>query len=83
MQNQSKESKIDVRIIVSGLNIAQYVSKAVNNIQGSKSYKMNMVMSIGMSMGESMSLDMSLNGDITYLNRMTVLTWKRRFPTRK
>ena len=38
MQNQSKESKIDVRIIVSGLNIAQYVSKAVNNIQLEKNY---------------------------------------------
>jgi predicted nuclease with TOPRIM domain len=32
MENQNHESKIDVRIIVSGLDIAQLVSKAVNNI---------------------------------------------------
>ena len=32
MENGSHESKIDVRIIVSGLDIAQLVSKAVNNI---------------------------------------------------
>lgn len=33
MENESHESKIDVRIIVGGLDIAQLVSKAVNNIQ--------------------------------------------------
>ena len=38
MENQSHESKIDVRIIVSGLDIAQLVSKAVNNIQLENDY---------------------------------------------
>ena len=33
MENENHESKIDVRIIVQDLNIAQLVSKAVNNIQ--------------------------------------------------
>ena len=32
MENETNESKIDVRIIVQGLDIAQLVSKAVNNI---------------------------------------------------
>lgn len=32
MENENHESKIDVRIIVQGLDIAQLVSKAVNNI---------------------------------------------------
>ena len=32
MVNENHESKIDVRIIVQGLDIAQLVSKAVNNI---------------------------------------------------
>ncbi len=38
MEDQNHESKIDVRIIVSGLDIAQLVSKAVNNIQLENDY---------------------------------------------
>ena len=38
MENESHESKIDVRIIVQDLNIAQLVSKAVNNIQLERDY---------------------------------------------
>ncbi|MBQ6098591.1 MAG: hypothetical protein IJL02_01850 [Methanobrevibacter sp.] len=38
MENVNHESKIDVRIIVSGLDIAQLVSKAVNNIQLENDY---------------------------------------------
>lgn len=38
MQNDTQESKIDVRIIVGGLDIAQLVSKAVNNIQLENDY---------------------------------------------
>ncbi len=38
MENESHESKIDIRIIVSGLDIAQLVSKAVNNIQLERDY---------------------------------------------
>lgn len=38
MKNESHESKIDVRIIVSGLDIAQLVSKAVNNIHLENDY---------------------------------------------
>lgn len=38
MANENHESKIDVRIIVSGLDIAQLVSKAVNNIQLENDY---------------------------------------------
>jgi predicted nuclease with TOPRIM domain len=38
MENENHESKIDVRIIVSGLDIAQIVSKAVNNIQLENDY---------------------------------------------
>lgn len=38
MENSNQESKIDVRIIVSGLDIAQLVSKAVNNIQLENDY---------------------------------------------
>ena len=38
MENGNQETKIDVRIIVSGLDIAQLVSKAVNNIQLEKDY---------------------------------------------
>ncbi len=38
MENDSHESKIDVRIIVGGLDIAQLVSKAVNNIQLENDY---------------------------------------------
>ena len=38
MENENHETKIDVRIIVSGLDIAQLVSKAVNNIQLEKDY---------------------------------------------
>ena len=38
MQNDTHESKIDVRIIVGGLDIAQLVSKAVNNIQLENDY---------------------------------------------
>ena len=38
MQNENHESKIDVRIIVGGLDIAQLVSKAVNNIQLENDY---------------------------------------------
>ena len=33
MENETNESKIDVRIIVQGLDVAQMVSKAVGNIQ--------------------------------------------------
>ena len=33
MHDESNESKIDVRIIVSNLEIAEIISKAVNNIQ--------------------------------------------------
>ena len=38
MNSENHESKIDVRIIVSGLDIAQLVSKAVNNIQLDNDY---------------------------------------------
>ena len=38
MESETHESKIDVRIIVGGLDIAQLVSKAVNNIQLEKDY---------------------------------------------
>lgn len=38
MENENHESKIDVRIIVQDLNIAQLVSKAVNNIQLESDY---------------------------------------------
>ena len=38
MENESHESKIDVRIIVQDLNVAQLVSKAVNNIQLERDY---------------------------------------------
>lgn len=38
MENETHESKIDVRIIVGGLDIAQLVSKAVNNIQLENDY---------------------------------------------
>ncbi|WP_458453298.1 hypothetical protein [Methanobrevibacter sp.] len=38
MNNEDHESKIDVRIIVGGLDIAQLVSKAVNNIQLENDY---------------------------------------------
>ena len=38
MQEENHDSKIDVRIIVSGLDIAQLVSKAVNNIQLENDY---------------------------------------------
>ena len=38
MEAENHESKIDVRIIVSGLDIAQLVSKAVNNIQLENDY---------------------------------------------
>ncbi len=38
MANENHESKIDVRIIVQGLDIAQIVSKAVNNIQLERDY---------------------------------------------
>lgn len=38
MENENQESKIDVRIIVGGLDIAQLVSKAVNNIQLENDY---------------------------------------------
>ncbi len=38
MESENHESKIDVRIIVDGLNIAQLVSKAVNNIQLERDY---------------------------------------------
>ncbi len=38
MENENHESKIDIRIIVSGLDIAQLVSKAVNNIQLERDY---------------------------------------------
>ena len=38
MENDNHESKIDVRIIVQGLDVAQLVSKAVNNIQLENDY---------------------------------------------
>ncbi len=38
MQDDNHESKIDVRIIVSGLDVAQLVSRAVNNIQLENDY---------------------------------------------
>lgn len=38
MTGETHESKIDVRIIVQGLDIAQLVSKAVNNIQLERDY---------------------------------------------
>lgn len=38
METETHESKIDVRIIVSGLDIAQLVSKAVNNIYLERDY---------------------------------------------
>lgn len=38
MEAENHETKIDVRIIVSGLDIAQLVSKAVNNIQLERDY---------------------------------------------
>ena len=41
MQNNAHESKIDIRIIVSGMDIAQIVSKAVNNIQLEQDYNIS------------------------------------------
>ena len=38
MENETNESKIDVRIIVQGLDIAQMVSKAVSNIRLERDY---------------------------------------------
>ena len=38
MENENHESKIDVRIVVQGLDIAQMVSKAVGNIQLERDY---------------------------------------------
>ena len=38
MENENHESKIDVRIIVKDLDIAQVVSKSVNNIQLERNY---------------------------------------------
>ena len=38
MENENHESKIDVRIIVQGLDVAQMVSKAVGNIQLESDY---------------------------------------------
>ena len=38
MENENHDSKIDVRIIVQDLNVAQLVSKAVNNIQLERDY---------------------------------------------
>ena len=38
MENENHESKIDVRIIVQGLDVAQMVSKAVGNIQLENDY---------------------------------------------
>lgn len=38
VESENQESKIDVRIIVGGLDIAQLVSKAVNNIQLENDY---------------------------------------------
>lgn len=38
MENETHESKIDVRIVVQGLDIAQMVSKAVGNIQLERDY---------------------------------------------
>ena len=38
MESENHESKIDVRIIVQGLDVAQLVSKAVNNIQLEQDY---------------------------------------------
>lgn len=38
MENNDHESKIDVRVVVQGLDIAQLVSKAVNNIQLERDY---------------------------------------------
>ena len=38
MENETPESKIDVRIVVQGLDVAQMVSKAVSNIQLENDY---------------------------------------------
>ncbi len=38
MENENNDSKIDVRIVVQGLDIAQMVSKAVSNIQLERDY---------------------------------------------
>ena len=38
MENETHESKIDVRIVVQGLDVAQMVSKAVSNIQLENDY---------------------------------------------
>lgn len=38
MENETQESKIDVRIVVQGLDVAQMVSKAVSNIQLENDY---------------------------------------------
>lgn len=38
MDNETNESKIDVRIIVQSLDVAQMVSKAVGNIQLERDY---------------------------------------------
>ena len=38
MNPETHESKIDVRIIVNGLDVAQVISKAVNNIQLENDY---------------------------------------------
>ena len=38
MEKETHESKIDVRIVVQGLDVAQMVSKAVSNIQLENDY---------------------------------------------
>ena len=48
MHDESNESKIDVRIIVSNLEIAEIISKAVNNIQLERDF--NIVVSSGVGL---------------------------------
>ena len=43
---------------------SEAVKKAVNNMQTSENYKMNMAMNLAFSMGENLSFDMKFSGDV-------------------
>ena len=63
MENDAHESKIDVRIIVGGLDIAQLVSKAVNNIQLENDYNI-IVSSIIPTVDENIVKKVAAGADI-------------------
>ena len=63
MQDESQESKIGVRIIVSNLDIAHYVSKAINNIQLENDYNI-IISSIIPTVDRSIVRKVATGGDI-------------------